>query len=233
MWFDTLVFRLETAFSHPDCTCCRLVFTDVWLLFSIQRTHLGLSKPVKNTVWRKWGCQIRWEKLTYVRFLLVKAVVSCCPWWQVCLLTLSCRRWFPDLLLWIPAAQAVRPRPAGHSEALSPQTGTGLHHRAAPSWNDAWTRSVYFPSECYWTFHFRIVSKLSGPVRCFTKYLAFLSKTVSQINIIAATERKWGNLCDLSLLNFECVPNFEGVSHECVILRFCKWIKVLIFWNMN
>lgn len=101
--------------SHPDCTCCRLVFTGIWLLFFTHRTHLSLSKPVKNTVcggsedvrwgeksWRVW-C-FYWLKCW------CPAVCQPGPLWQVCLLALSCRRWFPEFLLVINSTQTVRAR---------------------------------------------------------------------------------------------------------------------------
>lgn len=120
--FESFVFSLETTFSHPDCTCCRLVFTDIWLLFFIHRTHIGLSKPVKNTVWRTWGCQMGWEKLTYVRFLLVNTLVSCSlPDWTI-MTGVSTDAEQQVLIPWLPFSNYCSPncQHEGDTRAWSP-----------------------------------------------------------------------------------------------------------------
>lgn len=116
--FDSLVLRLETMFSHPDHTCCRLVFiSDFSFLYTahtlaclnLWKTPFGGSEDVRwgEKSWRIWG--FYWLKRW------CPAVSQTGPLWQVCLL--SCRRWFPECLLVISAAQTVGTRVTRGPEA--------------------------------------------------------------------------------------------------------------------
>lgn len=115
--FDSLVLRLETVFSQPDHTCCRLVFiSDFSFLYTahtlaclnLWKTPFGGSEDVRwgEKSWRIWG--FYWLKRC-------PAVSQTGPLWQVCLL--SCRRWFPEFLLVISAANTVRTRVTQGPEA--------------------------------------------------------------------------------------------------------------------
>lgn len=111
---------LTSLFSTPHHT---LACLNLWKTLFVEEVRM--SDEVRNS-WRMWGF--------YGLKRRCPAVSQPGPPWQVCVRALSCRRWFPDVV--INSSQTVRRRvtlgPEARRKELRLGLGLGLHHRAAP-----------------------------------------------------------------------------------------------------